>query len=332
MDAEYAAHLESDDVETPLHGLVSTAMADDTVRVVGDVLSDPDWTASRRDSLNHGFRSIAVVPIVEGSQTARVLTIHGIDPEQFDARERAVLAELGRTIGYALENVTTTESIQPPSWTELEIVSRDGELFSNQLAAKLGTGFELVGLIPTDTDRLRLFVRFDAPAAESIDEAIESPAFVAESQPLSTDQDTWLYQVVIETPRLIGLLRDRDVGVRSLRVSDGETSLVVRTAGETDVRALIEAVQRSYPDSELGAKRETAAPVSTRETFRDQLVDTLTEKQLDALRTAVYGGYYEWPRTSTSEQLAATRDIAGSTFQYHLRAAERKLATAVLDE
>jgi PAS domain S-box-containing protein len=336
IDTEYAAYLGTADVETPLHGLVAAAMADGTVRVAGDVLSGPDWTAHRRDPLNHGFRSIAVVPILERRDTERVLTIHGTDPDGFDDRERAVLAELGRTIGYALANLdparAASENIRPPARTELEIACWDRRLFSNQLAAALGDGFELVGLIPADGDRLRLFVRFEQPATGPVEGLFESLAFVVGSQPLSTDHDTWLYQVVIETPRLVRLLRDRGVGIRSLTVSSGETSLVLKAPGDTDVRGLLEAMQESYPESELEAKRETVDPVSTRETFRDRIVDALTEKQLDALQTAVYGGYYEWPRTSTSEELAATRDIAGSTFQYHLRAAERKLVTAVLDD
>jgi predicted DNA binding protein len=43
------------------------------------------------------------------------------------------------------------------------------------------------------------------------------------------------------------------------------------------------------------------------------------------------GGYFEWPRDSTIEELAENMGIAGSTFHHHLRHAQRKLAQAVFD-
>ena len=86
--------------------------------------------------------------------------------------------------------------------------------------------------------------------------------------------------------------------------------------------------QRGIP-GRLG--RDGIEPADTQSTFRDRLLEDLTEKQFDALQTALYGGFYEWPRTSTREELAATRDIASSTFSHHLRAAERKVLSAVLD-
>jgi hypothetical protein len=39
---------------------------------------------------------------------------------------------------------------------------------------------------------------------------------------------------------------------------------------------------------------------------------------------AIVGGFFEWPRDSTGEDLAATMDIGRSTFHQHLRAAQRK--------
>ncbi|WP_259519790.1 helix-turn-helix domain-containing protein [Halanaeroarchaeum sp. HSR-CO] len=57
---------------------------------------------------------------------------------------------------------------------------------------------------------------------------------------------------------------------------------------------------------------------------------TLTDRQYEIFETAYYGGYFEWPRDSTIEELADSLDIAGSTFHHHLRHAQRKLATALV--
>jgi predicted DNA binding protein len=49
------------------------------------------------------------------------------------------------------------------------------------------------------------------------------------------------------------------------------------------------------------------------------------------LRTAYLADYFEAPRGSTAEQVAASLDITGSTLLHHLRAGERKLLDVYLD-
>ncbi|MFC6963673.1 helix-turn-helix domain-containing protein [Halocatena marina] len=60
---------------------------------------------------------------------------------------------------------------------------------------------------------------------------------------------------------------------------------------------------------------------------RDSLASlTLPAEQRTALSAAVEGGYYETPRKTTLDDLAATLDIPRSTFSYRLRQAEIQLA------
>jgi predicted DNA binding protein len=47
---------------------------------------------------------------------------------------------------------------------------------------------------------------------------------------------------------------------------------------------------------------------------------------------AYHGGYFESPRDSTAEELAAGLGISSPTLHYHLRAAQWKLVDAFLDE
>jgi len=44
------------------------------------------------------------------------------------------------------------------------------------------------------------------------------------------------------------------------------------------------------------------------------------------------GGYYEWPRDATAEDVAAGLGIASPTLHRHLRTAHRKLAAAEFEE
>ena len=57
----------------------------------------------------------------------------------------------------------------------------------------------------------------------------------------------------------------------------------------------------------------------------------LTTKQREAATMAVSEGYYETPRQTTLDDLAATLDISKSALSQRLNAVESKLATAVFD-
>ncbi|WP_234403482.1 helix-turn-helix domain-containing protein [Halarchaeum acidiphilum] len=51
----------------------------------------------------------------------------------------------------------------------------------------------------------------------------------------------------------------------------------------------------------------------------------LTDKQLQALRTAYVNGYFEWPRETTGEDVASELGVSGPTFHQHLRKALARL-------
>lgn len=57
----------------------------------------------------------------------------------------------------------------------------------------------------------------------------------------------------------------------------------------------------------------------------------LSERQAEVVGLALAAGYYEWPRQTDAESLAAELDIAHSTFLEHLRKAESRLLRSALD-
>ena len=66
---------------------------------------------------------------------------------------------------------------------------------------------------------------------------------------------------------------------------------------------------------------------------RDSLTSvTMPAEQRAALNAAVEGGYYETPRETTLDDLAASLDIPRSTLSYRLRQAESKLACRYVDD
>jgi len=62
----------------------------------------------------------------------------------------------------------------------------------------------------------------------------------------------------------------------------------------------------------------------------DHLFSGLTEKQMDAMLTAYRHGYYNLPRDSDVQTIAAKKKVPRTTFQEHLKKAENKLVAALI--
>jgi predicted DNA binding protein len=60
------------------------------------------------------------------------------------------------------------------------------------------------------------------------------------------------------------------------------------------------------------------------------LLSTLTDRQREVIETAFGLGYYEIPRRTTHEEIAAALDLSGSTIDEHLRKAEFRLMDQLL--
>lgn len=61
----------------------------------------------------------------------------------------------------------------------------------------------------------------------------------------------------------------------------------------------------------------------------DALLSDLTDKQVDALLTALRYGYYSLPRRADVQTIASKIHVPRTTFQEHLKKAENKLITAL---
>ena len=99
----------------------------------------------------------------------------------------------------------------------------------------------------------------------------------------------------------------------------------------TEVRAFVDTIRDQYPAATLVAQRDTTASDRQGVARSADLDARLTDRQREVLQVAYYGGYFEWPREQTGEDLADHLDIASPTFQQHLREATRKVLDSMYD-
>ena len=106
----------------------------------------------------------------------------------------------------------------------------------------------------------------------------------------------------------------------------------VDLAPTTSVRDLVEALEADHGAVSLGARRERAPAASSEGGFRATAQDRLTKRQWGVLRTAYLSGFFDWPRTTTGEEIAETFDLSQPTINRHLRVGERKLLELLFEE
>lgn len=109
-----------------------------------------------------------------------------------------------------------------------------------------------------------------------------------------------------------------------VRIEDGcEEWQVCFVNDRTEVQDALDKVRE-----QAGAK-VTINSITTTEngggTERDQRLDTLTTQQRGVFEHACETGYYEWPRETTTRELASDLDVSKTTLLEHLRKAEAKL-------
>jgi predicted DNA binding protein len=269
-----------------------------------------------------------LVPIVTGD-TVRGMFGIGTESNGFEPRERDFLAAVGVQIGHALGAVEHKRLLLADSVIELTIQSTDDRGFFAAASAALGCTFRLSGLVPIEGDALLCFVVVTGSTPDAVLTFVDDASGVDRARLIRDHGDSALIEcTVTDDPAVVAA---RSGNISELVSEKGQERLVSEVATDANTRSVIDNVTSTFPDSYLLAKREREKPVETKVGLRESLSELLTPKQESALRVAYLGGYFEWPRGSTAEELADSMDVSSPTLHNHLRNAQQKLLTAFFD-
>jgi PAS domain S-box-containing protein len=303
------------------------ALGSQSLAIVSDVsagLHGSDW---RERALVRGFQSIASVPIQYSDLSYGVLSVYANQPGAFDGILGDLLDDLGETIGNAINSLETKRSLQSESHVELGLEIADPETLSSRLAAALGESIEIDGVVPGDGDGSILYLRSEADPTGLIDAVLAVEAV----RPLG-DADDPRSAVTVTDRTVIDRLADYSADVERLRADASGIELIAILPRSADVRQVVEALETRYANVELQTRKERATGTDGPSELATSVSQTLTDRQHEALRTAYLGGYFEWPRASTGEEVAESLGITQPTFNRHLRTTERKLFSLLFDE
>ncbi|APW98437.1 bacterio-opsin activator [Halobiforma lacisalsi AJ5] len=167
------------------------------------------------------------------------------------------------------------------------------------------------------TVRVEVNSRYDEEALEALD-CVDQWTHVSETG------DGHLYVIAFTAPELPESLAEKAqelIGTCDPELRDEDATLSLVGPQESISGTLREYEAAGvFPDLErLGAYEGGSHPL-----------DSLTDRQLEVIRTAVDMGYYEVPREATVEEVAAELELDPSTVTEHLQRAERNVLTRVL--
>ena len=331
VDATYVDRIRDDGEGAPEATLVHEALAEESVRVVQNVLDDHDWEGRRAEALTHGFQTVIAVPLHDGEVRYGAIVVHAPQADAVSESEREVLAELGETIGHAIRSIDRTRAMVTDERVELELDCRDDRLLLNRFAVAANRFVSLEGVIEREDASVVFFVSVADPSTEELEALGDEWASVERVSVVSTGETSTLFELTATTTPFLDVLREFDARLQDAGADEDGATLVLSVPQHVDTRSLVESIQEGYPATELGARRETSRPRPTGR-LASRLDERLTAKQFEALQAAFYSGFFEWPRESTGEDLASALDVSPPTYHYHLRAAERKLVELALSE
>ncbi|WP_338729381.1 bacterio-opsin activator domain-containing protein [Haladaptatus sp. DJG-WS-42] len=329
--SDYGEQFTSADRTPNLMETLAATVTAENEATVENVLDSAEWRTERKDALTHGFNSVVAIPIGTGEQTTHVLFVHVATAHSVTDTELTAFSNLGQLIGHGFQTVVRAGRQLTDERVEIEVHTADERLLCNRLSAKLNCRMNIEGILSQAEGQTVAFVSFVDIDPDSILETATEMENVVELGLISASDSVCLFEMRFSEPALIEILDAHGAVLKEMGTQHGQSHILIDVHPDVSVREIVDAIKRAYPDTTLAARRDHTTPRQTRHTFYALLEAELTEKQLTALKTAYLGGFYEWPRVTNGEELAATLDISAPTLQYHLRAAERKLVTLALD-
>lgn len=156
---------------------------------------------------------------------------------------------------------------------------------------------------------------------------------IAEARALAEAEDRGLVEFVIDGDCPVRSLAARGAVPTTVEGTPGGGRIVAEIMPGEDPSAIVDAMLENHA-VELVAKRTRTgpAPLVGGDELRPAVLERLTDRQREVLQAAHGAGYYERPRRNTGEEITAELGISPTTFQEHVRTAERKLVTFLVEE
>ncbi|WP_130499248.1 PAS domain S-box protein [Natrinema hispanicum] len=304
----------------------------ETPTVVSNVVEGLQSEAWRRPALDRGFQSVISVPLSHAEYSYGVLTLYADEPDAFGELEQTVVTELGDGIANAINAVETREALHAERVLELTLRLEGADDLLSRIAAKTDATVDYAGLGTHSGDETLLFFETSGVSPDEVHAALDDLVSVTDSRLISQTETDCRFEATVAGEVIASRLVRHGGSPRSMHADATGTELTVDVPTGTDVREFVEMLREAYPTIELQARHHVERSMRTRSEHVTSLLDALTDRQLEVLRTAYFAGFFEWPRESTGEEIAELLEVTQPTVNRHLRIGQQRLLTQLFEE
>ncbi|ELZ07824.1 bacterio-opsin activator domain-containing protein [Natrialba aegyptia] len=290
-------------------------------------LPEPIQAAASEDTV----RAAISVPIVHEQTIYGVLTVLASRADAFSDTEQEAFKLLGETMGFSIMAVKSRQLLFADTVTELEFRIDGGESFSFDLTTEYDCTCSLEWSGTTSDGRPIQYVTVDGLDGETVIEAASEHESIESCRLIHDGRDHCTIEMrLVESG--VRTIANHGGTIRDVTVTDGVGTCIVEVPQHGDVREVAEALSAIYESTELMARREVDRPVHTAVERRNRIHEELTDRQLTTLRLAYFSGFFEWPRSSTGEEIAETMGVTPPTMHQHLRKGLKTVLSEFFEE
>ncbi len=284
----------------------------------------------------HGFETAAGIPIRHEGVRFGVLGVYATETPTINDQRQHLLSEFADSLGYALHTAEFRRSLlsDRPLSVEFELPDQAIPLVALQRALPVDSRLVVPSIVLREENETICVTRIEGAVRSDIADAVAATDrvnFVSEEEAvrnLGTDRPLQCDLLVTgETPESV--VADHGGSVDETIIEDERCRVRVQLSDHNAIGSLEARLDATYTDATVTSIRQDRR-ASESESVGD-LLDSLTEKQANAIRHAYYQGFFEHPRGATATEIAEQFGVTRQTLTHHLRAAERKLFDQVFE-
>ena len=293
-----------------------------------DRLHEEPWAEL---ALARDFSSVVAVPLSFDDYSYGVLAVYADEPDAFTERKRAVFGELGENVANSINAVETQRALYADTLVELTLGIDDADTFLARIARKASCDVTYEGLATRGTDETRLFFTAETGDADAVAATLDDLVVVTDYRLVAESESECRFEATVAEETVAAVLVGHGGSPRSIRADVDGLTIVVDLPPTTDVRTFVEMLTGRYRGVILESRRDVERATQARSELVSSLLDELTERQLEVLRTAYFAGFFEWPRDSTGEDVAEMLGVTQPTVNRHLRLGQGKLLAQLFE-
>ena len=264
---------------------------------------------------------IVAVPVVYGDTTVGTLVISPtahLSDGGLNHQRRNRLALVGRQLARAIAATRRRRLLESDAHAELEF-AYDGDVAPLvRLSRELTVPLDVRAVVPRGTDELLCYVDIETTDPAAVADQTDAIDAIDEFRLVEQGDANALFEFGLTGTSLPSVVIDAGATVEALTVDGTVGQLVAAVPEGADIRAFVSSIRTVFPATEFVRKRIREDPPTPTAEYAG-IMDRMTDRQRAVLRAAFFGGYFDWPRGSTAEEIADSMDVSSPTFHRHLR-------------